>query len=171
LKYLPLEPFRAIYNYTNWGLTAAAESVATAAGTDWATLPEQNVYAPLGMTSTSSRFSDFQAAPNHAAGHVLFDGGYQAKYVRDPDPESPAGGVSSSVTDVATWLAMVLNDGKASDGTQVLDEAALHAAPTPHMRAQTGSSILPRIDGRAGLAGPLLRCIRLVGRARRVVGG
>ena len=153
LQYLPLEPFRAVYNYTNWGLTAAAESVADAAGTDWATLSEKDLYGPLGMTHTSSRFADFQAAPNHAVGHVQVGGNYQAKYVRDPDPESPAGGVSSSVTDVATWLAMVLNGGKAADGTQVVDPAALRAALTPQMRAVTGSAIPAQINGRAGSYG------------------
>ena len=60
--------------------------------------------------------------------------------MRQPDAESPAGGVSSSVNDVATWLAMVLNEGKAADGTQVVDPAALRAALTPHMRAVTGSA-------------------------------
>ena len=64
------------------------------------TLSDQAIYEPLGMSATSSRFSDFQAAPNHASGHVLVDGGYQAKYVRDPDAQTPAGGVSASVTDV-----------------------------------------------------------------------
>src|SRR6476469_4474430 len=93
------------------------------------------------MTDTSSTFADFQADPDHAAGHVLVDGQYQAKYVRPPDAESPAGGVSSSVNDVATWLAMVLNEGKAADGTQVVDPAALRAALTPHIRVQTVRSI------------------------------
>lgn len=153
LKYEPLQPFRAIYHYTNFGITAGAESVARAAGVDWETLSQQNLYGPLGMTNTSSTFADFQAHPDHAVGHVLVDGEYQAKYVRQPDAEAPAGGVSSSVTDVGTWLAMVLNGGKSADGTQVVDQAALNAALTPHMRAVEGSVIPPSIDGRAGLYG------------------
>ena len=32
LRYLPLQPFRATYDYTNFGLTAGAEAVAKAAG-------------------------------------------------------------------------------------------------------------------------------------------
>jgi len=153
LKNEPLNPFRAIYNYTNFGITAGAESVAGAAGTDWESLSQQDIYGPLGMSDTSSRFADFQADPDHAAGHVLVDGQYQAKYVRQPDAESPAGGVSSSVNDVATWLAMVLNEGKAADGTQVVDPAALRAALTPHIRAQTGSTVPQTINDRAGFYG------------------
>jgi CubicO group peptidase (beta-lactamase class C family) len=149
LKYLPLNPFRAVYNYTNFGITAAAESVAAAAGTDWATLSEENIYRPLRMTSTSSRHSDFAARPNRAVGHVKIEGGgYEAKYVRQPDSMSPAGGVSSSVTDVAAWMAMVLSGGKAPDGTQVVDAEALRAALTPRTRATPDDRTPPGTDAR-----------------------
>jgi len=50
LRLLPLAPFRDSYAYTNLGLTAAAEAVATAAGTNWATLSEDALYRPLGMS-------------------------------------------------------------------------------------------------------------------------
>lgn len=153
LKYEPLTPFRSIYHYTNFGITAGAESVARAAGVDWATLSERGIYGPLGMTNTSSTFADFQAAPNHAVGHVLVDGQYVAKYVREPDAQSPAGGVSSSVTDVATWLAMVLNEGKTADGTQLVDTTALNAALTPQIRAADGSPTPATIVDRAGFYG------------------
>lgn len=154
LKLLPLNPFRAVYNYTNYGLTAGAESVAAAAGTDWSTLSAQNVYTPLGMTSTSSDFADFQAAPNHAVGHAPVEGGgYAATYVRDPDGQSPAGGVSGSVSDVAKWLTMVLAGGKAPDGSQLVDAEALRAALTPVMRGADGSPTPKQIDARAGFYG------------------
>jgi CubicO group peptidase (beta-lactamase class C family) len=153
LRFLPLNPFRAIYNYTNLGLTAGAEAVAAAAGTDWATLSERDVYAPLGMTATSSRFSDYQANADRAVGHVKTESGYAAKYVRDADAESPAGGVSSSVNDVATWLAMVLRGGTAADGTAVVDPAALRAALTPVIRSADGSPVPPQIDARTSFYG------------------
>ncbi len=153
LRYEPLNPFRAIYHYTNFGITAGAESVARAAGVDWETLSQRDIYGPLGMTNTSSTFADFQANPNHAVGHVLVGDQYEAKYVRQPDAESPAGGVSASVTDVGTWLAMVLDGGKTADGSQLVDQTALNAALTPHMRAVEGSVIPPTIDGRAGFYG------------------
>jgi CubicO group peptidase (beta-lactamase class C family) len=70
LRFLPLDPFRSTYAYTNFGITAAAEAVAVAAGTDWAALSEQVLYGPLGMRSTSSRFSDYIGRPNRAFPHV-----------------------------------------------------------------------------------------------------
>jgi CubicO group peptidase (beta-lactamase class C family) len=53
LRQLPLAPFRISYAYTNFGLTAAAESVAVAAGKSWEDLSDEVLYQPLGMTSTS----------------------------------------------------------------------------------------------------------------------
>src|SRR5690606_26721301 len=90
LRLLPVEPFRVTYAYTNFGVTAAAEAVATAAGTDWATLSEEVLYRPLGMHVTSSRFADFMAQTNRAVPHVKIEGTYTPRYQREPDAQSPA---------------------------------------------------------------------------------
>ena len=77
LRLLPLDPFRISYAYTNFGLTTAAEAVAAASGKPWDVLSDEVLYRPLGMHSTSSRFDDFVARPNHAVGHVKTPDGYQ----------------------------------------------------------------------------------------------
>ena len=83
LREIPLDPFRSTYHYTNFGVTAAAEAVAQASGKDWETLSQDALYGPLGMTSTSSRFSDYIDRENRAVPHVLADGEYEAKYQRE----------------------------------------------------------------------------------------
>ncbi|MGV9800127.1 serine hydrolase [Mycobacterium sp. NPDC003449] len=138
LRRLPLDPFRISYAYTNFGLTAAAEAVATAAGKTWEQLSEDVLYRPLGMASTSSRFADYRSRTDRAVGHIRVQDGYQARYVRDPDPQSPAGGVSSSVNDVARWLAMVLGNGSL-DGKRVIDADALLPAVTPQVVSSRGA--------------------------------
>ncbi|MFC3226414.1 serine hydrolase [Marinibaculum pumilum] len=130
LRLLPLAPFRASYAYTNFGLTAAASAVAAAAGADWAALSEEAVYRPLGMSRTSSRFSDFAARENRAIGHVRQGDGFAALLTRQPDAQSPAGGVSSSAADMGRWMAMVLQDGSV-DGAEVVPAKPLLAAVTP----------------------------------------
>lgn len=132
LRLLPLTPFRTSYAYTNFGVTAAAAAVAAAAGTSWEELSEQVLYRPLGMTSTSSRFADYQARPNKAAGHVLVDGHYAARYTRDADAQAPAGGASASVNDLTHWLAMVLGGGD-YNGARIVESSALLEALTPHI--------------------------------------
>lgn len=133
LRLMPLEPYRITYNYTNFGITAAAESAARKAGTDWETLSQNTIYGPLGMTSTSSRFGDFEARPDRVVGHVKVDGKWvQTPAQRDPDAQAPAGGVSSSVNDMTRWLTMVLAGGK-YNGTQIVGTEALTEATTPQI--------------------------------------
>jgi len=132
LRLLPLSPFRTSYAYTNFGVTAAAEAVAVAAGRDWADLSADVLYRPLGMSTASSRFVDFEARADRAVGHVKIDGAYQPRYVRDPDAQSPAGGVSASVRDMASWLAMILANGS-HNGSAIVDPGALLPALTPQM--------------------------------------
>jgi CubicO group peptidase (beta-lactamase class C family) len=132
LRQLPLDPFRISYAYTNFGLTAAAEAVAVSAGRSWEDLGDEALFKPLGMASTSYRFADYEARPNRAVGHIHVDGRYEPLYVRDPQPQSPAGGVSSSVNDMTRWLAMMLGDGRYQD-TQIIDAQALLPAVTPQI--------------------------------------
>jgi CubicO group peptidase (beta-lactamase class C family) len=132
LKYLPLDSFRNSYAYTNFGIQAAAEAVAAAAGKPWDVLSDEVLYRPLGMTSTSSRFADYEARPNRAVGHVKTPTGYQPLYVRNPDAQSAAGGVSSSVNDMARWLMMVLGNGT-YNGIRIAAQEALLPAVTPQV--------------------------------------
>jgi CubicO group peptidase (beta-lactamase class C family) len=112
LRYLPTgEHFRTTYAYTNFGLTAAAVAAAKAAGTTWEDLAAQRLYQRLGMNQTSSRFADYEAASNRALLHVQVNGQRVAKYSRDADAQSPAGGVSSTVRDLAQWMRLQLANG------------------------------------------------------------
>jgi CubicO group peptidase (beta-lactamase class C family) len=124
LRYEPLAPFRASYAYTNFGLTEAATAVARARGKQWADLSAEMLYKPLGMDATSSRFADYQKAADRAVTHVKVDGTWQAKYVREPDAQSPAGGASSTVRDMTRWIRLQLGNGMV-DGRRVIDADSL----------------------------------------------
>jgi len=128
----PESSFRSHYAYTNFGMTEAGVAAAKAYGLDWEKASEEKLYRPLGMTSTSSRYADFIARRNKALGHVLVDGKWVQKFKRDPDAQSPAGGVSSSVSDVAKWMRLQLANGKFG-GRQIVDEKALVETHYPHM--------------------------------------
>lgn len=142
LRYLALDPFRTSYHYTNFGLTAAALGVAAVAGTDWATLSQQTIYGPLGMTRTSSRYADFAASTNAAVGHILLNGKYAPGPVRNADAQSPAGGVSSSVNDVARWMSMLLGNGTAN-GRVLIPASALQPALSQQILSRPASATFP----------------------------
>jgi len=144
----PASSFRSHYAYTNFGMTEGAVAAAKAYGLEWENASEEKLYRPLGMTSTSSRYADFMARRNKALGHVLVDGKWVQKFKRDPDAQSPTGGVSSSVNDLVKWLRLQLGDGK-FDGKQVVDKGALAATHHPHML--TGFNPFTGLPGFYGL--------------------
>ena len=149
LRHTPLGAFRVEEQYTNFGLTAAAEAVANAAKSDWATLSERDLYQPLGMRSTSSRYADFVARTNRAVGHVPIDGRWAVTTKqRQPDAQSPAGGVSSSAADLAAWMKLILGEGTV-DGQEIIPRDAL----VPAITAAFVSKPPARSASRAGLSG------------------
>ena len=130
LRFAPLTPLRQDYAYTNFGLTAGALAVAEAVGVSWEDLAQGTLYEPLGMSSTSSRHADFIGRAHRATLHVERDGEWVTGGDRQPDAQSPAGGVSSSVTDLAQWMRLVLADG-VHDGDELISPAALKEMFTP----------------------------------------
>jgi CubicO group peptidase (beta-lactamase class C family) len=150
LRYLkPASSFRSQYAYTNFGYTAASVAAARAAGTAWEDLAAEKLYRPLGMKSSSSRFADYAAARNRAALHVRVEGKWVARYVRDPDAQSPAGGVSSTARDVAQWMRLQLGGGK-FNGKQIVAARALAETHRPQIVSRVPAN--PATD-RAGFYG------------------
>lgn len=143
----PASSMRASYAYTNYGLTEAAIATAKAANTTWEQLSEEKLYKPLGMTSTSSRFADFMNRQNKAMGHMLVDGKWVHKHQRTPDPQSPAGGVSSSVNDMAMWMRLQIENGK-FEGKQIVEQSAIEETHSPQMKSgQSPINGLPEFYG------------------------
>lgn len=123
LRFEPLKPFLTTYEYTNFGLTAGAEAVAKAEGLSWEELSKKELYTPLKMTSTSSTWADYNQAANKVDIHRKFQGKWKTS-ARNADEQSPAGGASSSVNDMAKWMILMLNDGKYED-KQIIDKKVL----------------------------------------------
>jgi CubicO group peptidase (beta-lactamase class C family) len=133
LRYLePASSFRSTYAYSNFGMTAGGVAAAGAAGLSWEEAAAAKLYRPLGMTATSSRHADFAAAPNRARLHVLENGAWAPEFTRDAEPQSPAGGVSSTARDLAQWLRLQLGAGTV-DGRELVKPAVLAQTHTPQI--------------------------------------
>jgi CubicO group peptidase (beta-lactamase class C family) len=131
----PACSFRSGYFYTNFGLTAATVAAANAAEMTWEELAARRLYAPLGMTRTSSRFADYMAAPNRALPHMRANGGWgPTRQQRDPDAQSPAGGVSSTVRDLTRWMHLQI--GKGTFAGKEIVAAALGETHQPQIVSQ-----------------------------------
>jgi CubicO group peptidase (beta-lactamase class C family) len=144
LRYVrPKSSFRSHYAYTNFGLTAAAEAAAMASGKSWEDLSVERLYRPLGMMNTSSRFRDFAASTNRAVGHIKQGNAWVAKYARDPDAQSAAGGASSSARDMTQWLRLQIGRGTV-DGREIVKAAALDETHRPQIASMPAGN--PMID-------------------------
>lgn len=143
LRYQPLDPFRSTYHYANFGMTTGAQAVANAAGVTWEELSEQQLYRPLGMTSTSSRYEDFIAHENRASLHAKVGDRFEALYERQPDAQSPAGGVSSNVVDLAKWIGLVLGGGTLGEHQLVAPEV-LATVGMPHATSAPSGDLTMR---------------------------
>lgn len=144
----PDSSFRAGYAYTNFGITEAAQAATKPYGLSWEDVSEQKLYKPLGMSLTSSRYCDFMARANKALGHIMVDDKLVHTTQRQPDVQSPAGGVSSSANDMAKWMRLQISNGK-FDGKQFIAEKTL--AETHHLHMLTQFSPFTHLPGFYGL--------------------
>ena len=144
LRYVPLNPFRATYGYTNFGTTAGGDAAAKAAGVSFEDMMDRQLFQPAGMTSTSARYADFLARPDRATIHARIDGAWVPGPPRMPDAQAPAGGVSSNIKDMATWMRLQLAGGQLA-GQQIVAEDALAATHTPQILI--GPSTAPDAPG------------------------
>lgn len=146
----PAGAFRASYAYTNFGFTAAAVAAARATGKSWEELSAERLYRPLGMSSTSSRHADFTARANRAFGHVRRNGAWVVGEQRNPDAQSPAGGVSSSARDMAAWLRLQLGRGVV-EGREIVKAGALDASHRPQVVSKPAADPMTTAPGFYGL--------------------
>lgn len=146
LGLIPLAPFRTSYQYSNFGITTGAEAVAASRGQTWEETADELLFEPLGMTSTSASYADYTAAPNRAVLHAQTGPTtFEPLFEREPDAQAPAGGVSSTVGDVAKWMELVLAGGEL-DGAEFIDPDVLSET----FSAQIVSSSPGSIDSRPG---------------------
>lgn len=148
LKLLPLDDFRTSYHYANFGITTGAEAIAAALDEPWEELTAELLFRPLGMDATSSRHADFLNHPQRATLHTFDEGRFEALFARDPDQQSPAGGVSSSARDMTYWLKLLLANGDAN-GETLFDMDAM----APALRPQVVSAPANVPEARSGFYG------------------
>lgn len=128
----PSSSFRAGYAYSNAGITMGALAAARPSGLDWETAAEEFVFKPLGMSSTSYRYSDFEARADAARLHVRVGDAWTALVKRDADAQAPAGGASSSARDLAQWMRLELGRG-VHDGAPLIPPEAIAETHEPVM--------------------------------------
>jgi CubicO group peptidase (beta-lactamase class C family) len=131
----PVTSFRTDFGYVNNLFLVAADLAQATSGQTWADGLRARVFDPLGMRSSSSGQKDFAAAANAAAPHKLVGGTVTAFAADAPQVAwaytyGPAGGVNSSVRDMAQWLRMLLGGGT-FEGKRIVGADNLDAVMSP----------------------------------------
>ncbi|TKJ45953.1 serine hydrolase [Candidatus Aerophobetes bacterium Ae_b3b] len=126
----PIAGFRSCYGYQNFLVTAAGEAAAKAVSKKWSDLVAERIFNPLDMSSTSAHFADVEKAENRVTGHVRKNDKMIPQALRRPDAQSPAGGVSSTISDMVKWVRMQLAGGD-FEGKRIICVEALKETHKP----------------------------------------
>lgn len=134
---VPNASFRTEFGYQNIMFLTAGQVIAAAAGRSWDDVVRERIFAPLGMTSSSTSVTELAGAPNVASPHNLGPGEATPTPIpyRNIDNIAPAGSINSNVQDMARWMRFVLNGGSLG-GRQLLRSATLAQLTAPHTVAQ-----------------------------------
>jgi CubicO group peptidase (beta-lactamase class C family) len=131
----PVSSFRSRFGYVNNLFLVAAEVITHQTGMTWAEAGQRRLFTPLGMTESSTGLPAYRAATNVAISHTVLDGQVTAIPMKAPSLEwaytyGPAGGVNSTVVDMAKWLKLHLSQGM-SEGTRLISEANMQVVHSP----------------------------------------
>jgi len=135
LRYLDLNrEFREIYQYNNLMFMTAGILVETIAGTPWEDFARQRILTPLGMSETNFSVEDSKKAPDFATPYQIVLGTVEQVPFCNIDAIAPAGAINSTALDMARWVVLNLNKGRAGEGeTRIVSEAVLAQIHAPQV--------------------------------------
>ena len=121
---------RSSFIYQNLMYAAAGAVVEAVSGRPWAEMMKARLLDPLGMTESIATPATLDQQPNVAVPHAVVDGKLRVIENLSVAGVEPAGGVWSSLHDMAKWSAMLLAGGKAN-GRTILSEKTVDEIFTP----------------------------------------
>lgn len=137
LRYFkPVTSFRSTFAYDNQLYIVAGEVVARVSGMSWEDFVETRIMKPLAMTNSRAAYQRISGNSNYVDAHAPVDGKVRviSRYVTTH--ADAAGGIYSSVTDLAKWAIVQMDNGKYGDGKHLFSEKI-------HQEMWTPQTILP----------------------------
>lgn len=121
------------YAYTNLGYNIYGILVRQTLGKKWQDVLQEKIFGPLGLKQTSAYVSKLRSVKMSVADSYLFDPAAKS-VIRSPIAKmdnnmQAAGGIYTSLNDMARWLSFNMNDGKL-DGKQVIPADIVQAVHT-----------------------------------------
>lgn len=131
----PVSSFRSRFTYTNITHLVAQRIVAQLMDApEWQAVLANEIFAPLGMTKSSTSLEAIEASPKHARGHDWSPGGVREVPFTQQMPYDfgGAGAINSTVVDLGKWVRVQLADG-AFEGRTIISAENLAATRTPRI--------------------------------------
>lgn len=118
------------FQYNNVPFAAAGVFLTKFAGVSWDDWIRRIILAPAGMTSASTRFTDFRNSPERATPYFPAREGRITLDLRDTDPVGPAAGIYAHLGDMTRYLALLAGNGTL-DGRRIVPARAVQALLKP----------------------------------------
>ena len=159
----PSTSFRSTFAYSNVMYMVAGQLIEAVSGQTWEDYVRTRVFAPAGMSrSTSDNDRRFVTA-NRAFPHARLDGGLRGAGTQEVIDErddlgrnaAPGGGLAVSANDMAKWISLQLAQGKLATGGKLYSEATAAemwkpVMPMPIDKARPGMELTqPRFSNYA----------------------
>ena len=107
----PVSGFRTKFDYDNNLYIVAGEVVKRASGKSWEEFVESRILKPVGMNHSASSFDRLKDTSDIIDGHAEVEGKVRVIARSRSKVDHPAGGIYSSVSDLARWVELLLSDG------------------------------------------------------------
>ncbi|MBC2845791.1 serine hydrolase [Winogradskyella flava] len=121
--------FRASYNYNNMMFAIGGLASEKVTGESWETLIKNEIFEPMQMNDSYTRFDEFIVHDNRAIGYQK-DGFTVAQPV-DVTVIAPTGAISSTPIDMSKWLSFFANNGQ-HNNTVLLQPKSYDFIAKPH---------------------------------------
>ena len=139
MRYLePRADFRAIFQYNNFMIMTAGLLAGEVSGSSWEDVVRTRIFGPLGMNDSNFSVADSRKTEDHALPYEQRDDKVVEVPFKNIDAIGPAGSINSDALDMARWVLLQLNKGKA-EGKQVISEKSLKEIHSPQMVVQEGA--------------------------------
>jgi CubicO group peptidase (beta-lactamase class C family) len=155
----PVSSLRTRFAYVNNLWLVAARAVDSISNKSWERSLQDEIFAPLGMTSSNTGAAGLYQAANHATPHQGQKGYLQplgADWIYSDwvYTYAPAGGINSNVIDMCKYLRMQLGV------TQLIKPESLRTMHAPHILAYDAANSPPKNIGEVGMMSYCLGWIR-----------
>lgn len=131
----PVSSFRSEFSYVNNLWLTVAELIEVKTGKSWEQNLQERILDPLGMKNTTCSESGWLRAPETATLHIVQDGKVMSldpdwPFFNWPYVYAPAGGINSTLLDMAKWVRFQLGDGT-FEGKKILSSQNLEYPHCP----------------------------------------